>query len=368
MTPAHQRSRSETPILTPETQIPRIETPIMTPEPVIIKTQRRVQTPEPVIMKTQRRVQTPEPVIMKTQRPVKTPEPVIIKTQRPVKTPEPLIVSNQAKNPPVNQDLFNLSRFCKLSISQTNPLDIIADYLNEPLTSLEEALQPFHDQIDQLANNIKKAKTECLYPSKHHLTRDESAAIYIYTMKWKNKCVYDHLEAAWKSHDRLTMKPWFKYLRLFRSALDKLPDTEKEIWQGIPYDQNLLKKLNLKTGALYSTLGLCLLSPNEIKDYLQKDTDDKVILIGYKSVHGKSITEYSVNKNTTYLIWPGTQLGASSSKTKLSTKSSDIQQNSPANNTNAWTIHPNTRVGVDNFMEITEDGSVTMHLIGLPGK
>ncbi|CAF1186447.1 unnamed protein product [Rotaria sp. Silwood1] len=326
ITPVYQDSRIETSILTPETQIPRIETSIMTPKPVIIR------------------------------------------PQSPVKAPELLIVSNQTKNPPVKQDIFNLSRVCKFSISQTNPLDLIAGYLNEPLTSLEEALQPFHGQIDQLANYIKKAKTECLYPSKHHLTRDESAAIYIYTMKWKNKCMYDHLEAAWKSNDRLTMKPWFKFLRLFRSALNKLPDTEKEIWQGIHYDQNLLKKLNSKTGALYSTLSSCLLSPNEIKDYLQKNAGDKVILISYKSVNGKSITEYSVNKNTVYLIWPGMQLGVSSSKTKLSTKSPSMQQNTPANNTNACTIYPNMSVGVDNFMEIAEDGSVIIHLVGLPGK
>ncbi|CAF3428262.1 unnamed protein product [Rotaria sp. Silwood2] len=245
-----------------------------------------------------------------------TLKPVIIRVLSPFKTSELLIVSNKSKNPSVKQDNFNLSRVCKSSISETNPLDLIAGYLNEPLTSLEEALQPFHGQIDQLADNIKKAKTEFYYPSEHKRIRDGPAVIYIYTMKWKNRCVYGHLEVAWKSKDRSKMKPWLIYLRLFRSALDKLSDIEKEIWQEILYDESLLQKLNSNTGALYSYLSLCLLSPNEIKDYLQKNAGNIVLLIGHKSVNGKSITEYSDNKKIAYLIWPGTKLGVFKSKRK----------------------------------------------------
>ncbi|CAF3254994.1 unnamed protein product [Rotaria sp. Silwood2] len=141
----------------------------------------------------------------------------------PIKPPSETISFKIRTSPKMRDDLA-MERFSQLSISTSDPLRLIYGYLNEPLVSLEEALQPFHDQIDQLSHFIKEAKTECCYPSEHNLTRDESAAIYIYTMKWANNCLYDHLQEAWKTEDRATMKRWFKYLRLFQSAFDKLPD------------------------------------------------------------------------------------------------------------------------------------------------
>ena len=63
-------------------------------------------------------------------------------------------------------------------------MKLIDGYEDEPLVSLEEALKPFDGKIDQLSYYIKEAKTKCHYPSEHSLTHDESAAIYIYTMKW----------------------------------------------------------------------------------------------------------------------------------------------------------------------------------------
>ncbi|CAF1482924.1 unnamed protein product, partial [Rotaria sordida] len=173
----------------------------------------------------------------------------------------------------------------------------------------EEALQPFHDQIDQLSHFIKEAKTECYYPSEHNLTRDESAAIYIYTMKWANNCLYDHLQEAWKTEDRATMKRWFKYLRLFKSALDKLPHSKRKIWQGVPFDETFIEKLNSKSSStLYTSMGSCLPSSNEIKDYLQNNFSNKIILIGYESVNGKSIADYTANSRHEYVISPSTKI------------------------------------------------------------
>ncbi|CAF4979267.1 unnamed protein product, partial [Rotaria sp. Silwood1] len=208
------------------------------------------------------------------------------------------------KDPPAMRDDLTMQRFLKLAFSTNNPLKLIDGYLNEPLASLEEALQPFNGQIDQLSYYIKEAKTKCHFPSEHNLTRDESAAIYIYTMKWSNKCLYDHLQEAWNSQDRSRMKPWYKYLRLFKSAFDKLPNAKKEIWQGTPFDESIIEKLSSKSPTLYTSMGLCLQSSNEIQNYLEKNGITKIILIGYISANGKLIGAYSANPWNEVLLYP----------------------------------------------------------------
>ncbi|CAF4092352.1 unnamed protein product [Rotaria sordida] len=237
------------------------------------------------------------------------PEAVLTRNKTPLVIREPETKLPRNKSPPIIQDNSAMQRFLKPSISTTNPLKLIDGYLHEPVVSLEKALQPFDGQIDQLSYYIKEAKTKCHHPSEHNLTHDESAAIYIYTMKWDNKCVYDHLQEAWKSEDRSKMKPWFKYLRLFKSAFDKLPDAKEEIWQGTLFDERLIEKLSSKLLPLYSCMGSCLPSSNEVKDYLEKHDSTKIILIGYESVHGKSIVGNTANPWSEHILFPGTKLG-----------------------------------------------------------
>ena len=63
-------------------------------------------------------------------------------------------------------------------------------YHAEKLVSLEKALEPVQSQIDELPRFIKTAKRHCQYPSEHGLSKDQSAAIYIYTMEWGPTSLY----------------------------------------------------------------------------------------------------------------------------------------------------------------------------------
>ncbi|CAF2831164.1 unnamed protein product [Rotaria sp. Silwood2] len=241
-----------------------------------------------------------------------TYNPEVYRTKTPALIRKSETVLMIKKSPAIMRDDSTMQRFLKPGISTNNPLKLIDGYLNEPLVSLEEALQPFHGRIDQLAYYIKEAKSKCHYPSEHNLTRDESAAIYIYTMKWDNKCLYDHLQEAWSFEDKSQMKPWFKYLKLFKSACDKLPNVKKEIWQGTPFDERLIEKLSSKSLSLYSSMTSCLLWPNEIDDYLRKNDNAKIILISYEFVNGKSIAGYSANSWDEVIVSPGVKLGVAS--------------------------------------------------------
>jgi hypothetical protein len=287
-----------------------------------------------------------------------------------------------------------MQRFTRVGFSTTDPSKLIYGYLNEPLVSLEEALKPFYGKIDQLPNYIKEAKTNCHYPSKHKLTRDESAAIYIYTMNWGQGNVYDRLQAAWSSNDRSQLKPWFSYLRLLKSALDKLPIAKTKIWQGIPYRADLKDQLTSKAAALYSCMGSGSPSMNEIKDHLQKHSSAKIILVGYESVDGRDVTGYTAGSSKEVIVPPGMQLnvakwvmdgmvvtGYTAGSSKEVTVSPDVNLNiaklivdgkAYANYTygssKEFIMTPDMKLNLAKWAENNADGSLIFHVRGVSGE
>ncbi|CAF1936631.1 unnamed protein product [Rotaria magnacalcarata] len=223
-------------------------------------------------------------------------------------------------------------QFIQIGI-KTNDSPIPMDgYFGEPLLSLEETLSPFEGKINQLSYHIKEAKMNCHYPSEHNLTSDESSAIYIYTMKWSNRCLHDHIQTALNSNDRSTLQPWFKYLKLLKIALDKLPVANTEVWQGAPLDEKLREQLDSKSSSLYTSLCLCSLLMNNVIAYLKKTTTKKIMLVGYQSVNGRIVTGYTANDFQEVMVWPGI---------KLETLKSVV-----ANTYYLWTFH-----GVSEFGE-----------------
>lgn len=215
--------------------------------------------------------------------------------------------------PPKKNKNHLIQRCANAKIHTTDPLDFIRGYENESLTPLEDALEPFRDSINQLYENMIKAKRKCNRLSKHNLTHDESAAIYIYTMRWGHDCLYDHLEKAWKLENKRLMKPWFKYLKLLKSALDKLPTVGKEVWQGAPHSETLLKILGSRSSSMYSSMGLCLPTYVQIGDFLQENSNDKYILLSYNVEGVKSLYGYAATDGKVYFLWPGTKMGVSES-------------------------------------------------------
>lgn len=231
--------------------------------------------------------------------------PALLASQRPspeIVLPEKASQYKAEKNP-------NKSRSGDLSISKQNTAKLIEGYEKEPVVSLEEALGPFHGEIDQLPERIKEAKTKCYYPSKHQLTRDESAAIYIHSMNWKKTCVYDKLQAALKSGNQAEAKRWFKFLKLYKSALDKLPEAKGNVWQGTAYDEQKKKLLTSDEQPLYVGMGSCSPSDKALKKQLEKDSIGKKILVGYGPfVKAKDVTGYTAGDQEEFVIFPGSKL------------------------------------------------------------
>lgn len=109
-------------------------------------------------------------------------------------------------------------------------------YKTHPLLPLRQALDPIKSQYPELDHFIKIAKSECHITSEYDLTREESAAIYLYTMDWGERSLYRELNKLLRIEDRSILIPWYGYLRLFDNAIEKLPNQQMVLWRGINVD------------------------------------------------------------------------------------------------------------------------------------
>ncbi|CAF3681997.1 unnamed protein product [Rotaria sp. Silwood1] len=162
-------------------------------------------------------------------------------------------------------------------------------YRSEKLVPIEKALEPIESQIDELPYYIKIAQRHCHFPSEHGLTRDQSAAIYIYTMEWGDTTLYRVLNKALRSENRQALKIWFPYLKLFDTALDKLPTVKEAVWRGVSLD--IGKNFTKNQIVTWWSVNSCSSSVNVIKDFLGNNKNSTLFLI--EAVNGKKISGYT---------------------------------------------------------------------------
>ncbi|CAF3499284.1 unnamed protein product [Rotaria sp. Silwood2] len=170
-------------------------------------------------------------------------------------------------------------------------LSPVYGYHAEELVSIEKALKPIEPQINELSRFITIAKKHCHFPSEHGLTQDQSAAVYIYTMEWGNTTLYRILNKALRSENRQELKIWFSYLKLFDTALDKLPTVKEVVWRGVPLD--IGKSFTKNQIVTWWTINSCSSSVNVIKNFLGNDKNSTLFLIEItKGIKISGYTEY----------------------------------------------------------------------------
>jgi hypothetical protein len=128
-------------------------------------------------------------------------------------------------------------RFLDAGEEHNQALLPIEGYEKKPLVSLEEALIPIKTTVENLDSKMKAALWNSRQPSQG-LSTNESAAIHIYTMEWPEPqpSLYTVLNQRLRSKKRKTLIPWFSYLKLFLTALYKLPSFKGTIWRGVRDD------------------------------------------------------------------------------------------------------------------------------------
>jgi len=171
-------------------------------------------------------------------------------------------------------------------------------YRGEKLVSIDKALEPIEKLIDELRYYIKIAKRSCHHPSEHGLSKDQAAAIYIFTMEWGDTTLYRVLNKALRSENRQELKIWFPYLKLFDTALDMLPTAKEAVWRGVPLD--IGKNFTKNQIVTWWSINSCSSSANVIKKFLEKDKSSTLFLIEAKN--GKRISGYTEFENEDEVI------------------------------------------------------------------
>ncbi|CAF2852340.1 unnamed protein product [Rotaria sp. Silwood2] len=197
-----------------------------------------------------------------------------------------------------------MSRFTEFQL-ESKKLTPVAGYWAYRLVSLEEALNPFLSEINELQRSIKEAKKHCTYPSEHNLTRDESAALLLYTMEADDQSFYLKLNQILRKEDRDELKPWFGYLKLFDTALNKLPTVKGIVWRAVP--GNVASDYRKDQLLTWWTINSCSASADVVKAFLKPNEESTLFMI--EAINGKNLTGYTMYPNEhEVVLGVGTQL------------------------------------------------------------
>lgn len=108
-----------------------------------------------------------------------------------------------------------------------------------PLVTLPESTEALEELIEHLGDHVEIALDFADdYLASHddcNLTRDEIAAIHLYTQGWlpaKNS-LYFVLNDRLRQEDRKVMEPFLLYFRLLMEGISKLPTSTANVWRGI---------------------------------------------------------------------------------------------------------------------------------------
>ncbi|CAF1234981.1 unnamed protein product [Adineta steineri] len=173
--------------------------------------------------------------------------------------------------------------------SSFKKLKPVYGFLNAELVTIERALQPIESQIANLPYFVKIAKKHCHYPSEHGLTHDESASIYIYTMEWGEQSLYCVLNQTLRNENRHLLKVWFPYMKLFDTALNKLPTIKGVVWRGVAAD--IGKNFHENDKITWWSINSCSSKLNVIKGFLENQKNSTMFLI--EAVNGKKLSGYT---------------------------------------------------------------------------
>ena len=136
----------------------------------------------------------------------------------------------------------------------------------------------------------------------NNLTEDEIASIVLYTQE----TLYRKLNLTLYERDRNKVKPYFPYIKLLNTALEKLPRYENRVWRGIQPKTDISK--NYKKGKKFRWWGYTSATKegNVVERFLGKG-DGMKVLFRIDSKTGVEIEKMSVFDEAEVLFASGTQ-------------------------------------------------------------
>jgi hypothetical protein len=176
----------------------------------------------------------------------------------------------------------------------------IYGYQHLRLMTLEEATEALIPQVPGVVDYVSTAKNEC-NRNTTLVTWDESAAIYLYSMPIP---FFRLLNEALRAENRHALQPWFGFLKLFITALLRLPSTKKTIWRGVSGDVGTV----FDDGDVHTWWSVNSCSPDisVVEHYL----DNSSTLFAIDASHGKDISAFSKLSEQEIVLMPGTRVRA----------------------------------------------------------
>ncbi len=178
-------------------------------------------------------------------------------------------------------------------------------YENMPVETLEKSIEPVKQFFDDIETNVSVAK-ENSKEAKEGLTQDESASIRLYTMSFNgDQSLYKVLNQTLRSENRENVKPWFKYLKLFLTALNKLPSHSKTVWRGV-HDVDLSNQYPKGKQGAWWGISSCTSNVEILKSAQFLGTTGNRTLFSIECQQGKSIALHSRYKaEEEIILMPG---------------------------------------------------------------
>ena len=177
-----------------------------------------------------------------------------------------------------------------------NPIE---GYQDMPVLTLEQTVEKIIPLLPQVIDYVTTAKQNCNKNSTH-LTLDDSAAIYLYTMATQF-CIT--LNYALRVENRHKLKPWFAFLKLFITALDKLPSVSGVFWRGVPCD--VASEYTDNNVQIWWSVNSCSTELHVVELFLTTNGT----LFSIQAMDGKDISAYSAfETEQEVILMPGTRL------------------------------------------------------------
>ena len=196
-------------------------------------------------------------------------------------------VDHERNNRYVNQSISDLE------LANKNP---IKDYETEALVSLEEAMKKVVPLIGDVSQYIHCAKQKC-YRDSDGLTWDESAAIYLYTMSTP---VFSYLNRTLREENRRALKPWFPFLKLFLTGLNKVPSSQVTVWRAVAGDIGYSIIIDHEKTYIWWSINSSSTALNVVQNFL----GETGTLFSINAINAKKIDKYSAFPDEKEVILP----------------------------------------------------------------
>ena len=186
----------------------------------------------------------------------------------------------------------------------------VIGYAEEPISSLAEACAPLDDLLHDITFYIQMAINETPEKPPDGLTIDESAAIRLYTIEWEKPhySLYSMLNYTLKNSPRDELRPYFRYLKLFLTALAKLPCVPPTtVWRGVTKD--LSAEFPRGTLITWWAFSSCTTELTVLENNMYLGTTGERTLFSVEAINGRTIRAHShFITEDEILLLPGTHM------------------------------------------------------------